>query len=51
MQVHRERYVGEYNGGKDLCGCGGGMSPFATQVSAKADPKTLTTILSVLQLI
>ena len=35
-QVHRERYVGEYNGGKDLCGCGGGMSPFASQVSATA---------------
>lgn len=35
-QVHRERYVGEYNGGKDLCGCGGGMSPFATQACAAA---------------
>ena len=40
-QVHRERYVGEYNGGKDLCGCGGGMSPFATQVSANADRNNL----------
>jgi hypothetical protein len=30
-QLHHERHVGDFNGGTDLCGCGGGMTPFATQ--------------------
>jgi hypothetical protein len=29
LQVHQERFVAPYNGGVELAGCGGGMSPFA----------------------
>ncbi|KAK9825422.1 hypothetical protein WJX81_004259 [Elliptochloris bilobata] len=32
VEVHHEQQVAKvFNGGKELCGCGGGMAPFATQ--------------------
>lgn len=36
-QVHQERYVAPYNGGAELAGCGGGMSPFAQKASLSAE--------------
>lgn len=36
IEVHSERYDGEYNGRRELAGCGGGMDPFAIE-SPKAE--------------
>lgn len=36
IEVHHERYEGEYTGRRELAGCGGGMDPFATE-SPKLD--------------
>ena len=48
LQVHHERYVGDFNGGKDLSGCGGGMTPFATQARmANRCPRVCLNLLNI----